>query len=124
MKCTKPPRDGQDVRPQREPVLIVLHADGWVECYGESHVDAHIIVAPYMESIEGEIKAQDYLAGAIPRRYRPLYLPGKCRAADQVRQIRPSDIARRDLELRALDSLDRLGDKKRRQHGRELRKTA
>jgi hypothetical protein len=96
-------------RQQREPVLVVLHADGWVEVFAERHVDARIAVMPFMASAEGQIAADQNLEADLPYPFRTLYWPSRRRAADMVRTVRPSDIARRDWNIEFLRSLEQAG---------------
>lgn len=94
---------------RRSAILVVLHADGWIEVYGQPYVDVHMAVMPHTTTPEGERAAEEYLDTILARRYRDLYWPGLRRAADLVRSVSPSDIARRDWELELLTTLDRTG---------------
>lgn len=94
---------------RREAILVVLHADGWAEVYGEPHVDVHIAVMPHTTTPEGELAAEEYLDTTLPRRYRDVYWPALRRAADFVRVVSPSDIVRRDWDLELLRTLERVG---------------
>jgi len=104
MDHTRPP-----ARPPRQPVLILAHADGWVEAFGNRNIDIHIAMAPAMDSPEGRIAAEAYLDNTLPHRYRGLYVPGNLRAADLLREVHPSDIADRNWRLSMLNVLDRVG---------------
>ena len=77
---------------KREPVLMVGHADGWVEVFAERHVDAHIAMMPFAATPEAQVMAEEYLESKLPRRYRELYWPGMKRAAELVQIVTPDDI--------------------------------
>jgi hypothetical protein len=100
-------------RPRREPVLVLLHGDGWVEAYAERHVDVRMQVVPYAATPQGERLAEEYVDQTLPHRYRDVYWPGMRRAADMVRVILPIDIAQRNWELERLQALDGLLDEGR-----------
>lgn len=96
-------------RPAREAVLIVVCGDHWIEAYAEKNVDVQIVFKPHVDTPEGEIAAEQYLEANLPTRYRKLFWPGKRRAADLVRVIRPSDIARCKWEVDLLQSIKQAG---------------
>lgn len=88
----------------RKKVLVVLRPE-WVEVYADDGVDVRIVTAPDMETQEGEVLAEEYLGGVLPRRYKDIYYPGNLRDSSVVRSIKPSDIAQRNWELEMLKSL-------------------
>ena len=96
-------------RTPRETVLVVVNGDGWVQVYGQKHVDVRIVIAPYTTTPEGERLAEEYVELTLSQRYRDLYWPGMIRAADMVRVIRPSDIVQHNWNLDLLRSIKRLG---------------
>ena len=98
----------QQKRPKtspRETVLVLAYADGWIEVYAERHVSAKIVLVPSTGSVAGEVLAERYLDETLPYRYREVHWPGKLRAADKLRTVRPSDMARRDHDLALLHGL-------------------
>lgn len=92
--------------PRREQILGIVHHDGWIELYGERHIDARIVMVPAMSTAAGEIAAEQYIETILPDCYRRLYWPGNLRAAAMMRVVHPSDIARRNHELELLRSID------------------
>lgn len=90
----------------RQRVLVVLHADGFVEVFADDSTAVHIGIMPHVAP-EGERLAAEFFEGRLPLVYRTLYAPGMRRACDMVRTIRPSDIARQRLELGVLRACDR-----------------
>jgi len=94
---------------QREPVLILLHSDGYVEVYGQNHVDVVTRIVPKMETPKGEILAEEWVEKSLPLRYRKLYGANCLRTTAMLREIAPSDIAQvkaiREF-FRALESIN------------------
>ena len=78
-------------RPARVKVLVVLHADGLVEVYGDSHLDVHCVNRLFVEGERGDLSTaiDEYTTAAMPRCYRDLYWPNKLRAAGNVEKILP-----------------------------------
>ncbi len=94
---------------QREAVLILAYGDGWIEAFAEKHVDVRIEIVPCMTTPAGAILAEEYVELSLPKKYRDIYWPGNRRAAEMMRVVRPSDIARRDFELDVLHSIEEAG---------------
>lgn len=94
---------------QREAVLILAHGDGWSEAFAEKHVDVRIAMVPCMTTPADEILAEEYVELSLPKRYRDIYWPVNRRAADMMRVVRPSDIARRHYEMDLLHSIKEAG---------------
>jgi hypothetical protein len=93
-------------RSTRHPVLILCHADGYIEVYGDHQTDVRIQPVPRMTSNAGEILAERYVETVIPRRYRDIYYPGNLLTRDMPREITPAMIANRDMELSMFRMLD------------------
>ena len=98
------------VRSKREAVLIVGHSDGWIQVFAEKSVDVRIEMLPHSTTPEAEVLAEEYVGLSLPKRYRDVYWPSMQRAADMMRLVLPSDIARRDWELDFLKALDSAGE--------------
>ncbi len=75
----------------RPCVLIVGHADGWIEIFGQG-IDARFVNIPTMSSSAGEIMAEDYVSSEIPQRYRDIYYPGNRICVGQLRPFIAQDI--------------------------------
>lgn len=96
---------------KREPVLLLVHADHWVEVFAEKHIDVWIEMIPQMKTQADELLAQEYVEGLLPKRYRDVYWPGNLRVAELIRAIRPIDIEVREYDLAMLRAIHQLGDK-------------
>ena len=90
----------------RQAVLVLAHADGWLEVFAEPNIDVRIAMVPTTGTIAGESLAEQVVDLALPRRYRDLHWPGKLRAADRLRVLRPSELLHRDHELALLRGLN------------------
>lgn len=77
-------------RVRRQPVLIALHGDGFVECFAEKNIDFHVERVPYCPG--DEVLAEDTFEQRLPRRYRDLFWPGKLRASAMNRPLKSSVI--------------------------------
>ncbi len=88
----------QKPQPQRVRVLFVLHSDGFVEAFGEKHVDVHIenvlATAPEQETL-----AEHYLDLRLPKQFEGLHCPGKLRAVGQVEHLTAEDELGRRAEV-------------------------
>ena len=73
------------LRPVRHRVLVLLYSDGWVEVYG-SQRDLSVTVANMLHTTgpDTERLAEEYLAGTLSKRLRPLYLPRNLVATGRV----------------------------------------
>lgn len=103
---------------QREAVLVLAHGDGWIEAFGEKHIDVRIEMVPYVTTQPGEILAEEYVETSLPKRFRDVYWPGDRRAADMLRVVRPCDIAWREYDVGLLRAIQELG--KTQEEGRTL----
>jgi hypothetical protein len=93
----------------REKVLVCLHADGFIEVYGEPHVDVRIVNVPYSTTPEGAIAGEEFVELTIPRCYREIYFPGMKRATELLRPTTPEDIAYRKWSVELLRQIQALG---------------
>ena len=97
--------------PRREQVLIVAHADGWIECFAERHIDVRIVIMPDVNTPESEILAEQYIESSIPEVYRKIYWPGNLRSAGMIEKISPSVLLWRDWELATIKAIGRMGER-------------
>lgn len=83
-KSKRPPRP-------REKVLVVLHADGFVEVFGKENIDVHIARRLHVENERGDLSTllDEYTTATMPRCYRGLYMPNKCREIGNIESITP-----------------------------------
>lgn len=97
-------------RKATEPVVVLLHWDGWVEVFG--HVDARILNVPDVPPAAdqfynpaGEILAEQYVETQLPVRHRKAFMPGLRTAVSQIETLRPRDIQRRKANADFLKSI-------------------
>ena len=88
----------------RHKVLLVLHADGFIEAFADSDVDVRTVVMPDVPG--GETLAEEYVELTIPRAYREVYFPGNRRAVDNVRRLLPSQLMQQQLDRELMDGLN------------------
>lgn len=93
-------------RPATVPIIIELHADGWVEVYGPEQVRPIIInrfddESPPAVSADMATLADFYHELELPRSHRPWYWPVYVLATGMVRRRTPEGDRRRreNLEL-------------------------
>ncbi|MCO6047951.1 hypothetical protein NG895_28950 [Aeoliella sp. ICT_H6.2] len=99
-------QNGPPAPPPRQAVLVLAHADGWLEAFAERNIDVLIVMVPTTGTVAGEVVAEEFLDQTLPLRYRDLHWPIKRRAADKLRIVRPSDLVRRQHDLALLQGLD------------------
>ena len=94
MQSTESPPD-RPAKREREKILVLLYHDGFVEVYGDKHIDCRIVNVPVTGLAAGEILAEQFVELTIPRCYRDIYFPTAKRATELLRPARSSDIAYR-----------------------------
>ena len=101
-------------RSPRQPVLVVLNSDGFVQVYADQEkVDVHCAIMPTIVSDEGQILAEQYLELEMPRRHREVFDPNKLADTHQVRERPPNDIAHRETGLELCRELSEIGEEAR-----------
>lgn len=100
----------------REKVLVLLNADGFVECFASKQVDIHVTNVPQASTPAAEIAAQEYVGLTIPRSYRDVYWPSYRRAAELMRTITATDIMRRDADVELLQSIQNKNNDRKENH--------
>ncbi len=91
---------------ERELALIIMHFDGYIECYANRSIETLIRVMPYCETREGEILADELLRLTLPDRFQRMYSADRLRATGNVRKITPSQIAESMGLLKSSRELD------------------
>jgi hypothetical protein len=71
----------------RTRVLVVLNSDGFVEVYGDDHINVHFTQRIHTDTRAGEILADQLVDVTLPRVYRDLFYPRNMRAAGQCRKV-------------------------------------
>lgn len=82
---------------KREPVLVVIHSDGWVELYAEKAVDAKIVLRPCATSDPHLL--DQFVEDQLAQRHQDLYYPNKLKAFDLCRKITPERLLDSQYEL-------------------------
>ena len=70
----------------RQHVLVLCSADGWIEVYGERGVQVRIEDKIFAVEPETADLAEQYLDMSLPRKYAGLYEPAKLREAHLIRK--------------------------------------
>lgn len=100
--CARP------VQRPREPVLVLVHADGFLEVFAGKHVDVRVLNVPYIGTPEGEIEAERFIETTVPLRYRELYWPDLRRAMHMPRLVTPTSIAETRLNIELLKAIQNI----------------
>ena len=94
----------------RQPVLVVVNHDGFIEVYANRNaVNCHIAVKPEAVGADEEQLAEDVIELEMPRRYRELYWPGNQVAVGQVRKRTPEKIAEFEYQKEMFHTLSNVG---------------
>jgi len=96
-------------RPQREAVLVVLHADNFVEVFAEKTVNVRIVRCPESSCDKMHTTAEDIVEWQLPLYWRKLYFPGKVRATANARPLLPSVMAKAEQATDDIAVLNKLG---------------
>lgn len=92
----------------RQPVLVVLHSDQFVEVFAHSFIDVRIVDMPKVSSTDAEILAEEFIERSIPRFYRQVFWPGCRRAMHQTRSLTVDDIAYTKWKSELLREIQRI----------------
>ena len=90
MSTTAPP--SMNNRPKRPAVLVVSHADGFIECFSDRDVDVKLARMPKGHSREAERQAEKVMLDRLPKRYSELYRADMKRTSGTTRPLYPSVI--------------------------------
>lgn len=87
--------------PQRQPVLVLVHSDHFVEVFGPRNIDVKVLDFPKVNTDSAVILAAQYIDLTIPMNYREIYWPDCRRAMHMPRVVTPSSIVatQRDIDL-------------------------
>jgi hypothetical protein len=75
-------------QPPRHTVLVFVHADGFIEVFGDKSIDAKIVNVP--DCPGHEAMAEDVAELMMPARYRNLYRADRLIATGVSRKFRPT----------------------------------
>ena len=96
--------------PPRSDILIISHADGHLEVFGEKNVSARIVRVPAANSFQSQRMAEDTVELMLPRRYRDLYRADRLRAVGNTRPLRPSVLVDAQWTRDFIAALDAMAD--------------
>ena len=103
-------RNVTHMRLTKEPVVVCLHHDHWIEVYG--NVDARIINLPTIATTsvhtpnpDFERLAEDFVWNALPPKHRKVFFPGLIAAADKFERVCPSELHRRSMMTELIKSI-------------------
>jgi hypothetical protein len=99
-----------DRRKSKPKVLIVCHADGYVQAFSREPIDIHIATMPDVSSQHAEILAEAIVDQYLPYRMRDIHYPGYVRQTHIVRSIDVADLADRIAVARDIETLRRAID--------------
>jgi hypothetical protein len=88
------------------PVLIVGHADGYIEAFAPHGVSVRTAIVPDTHPGKAELLALAYVRANLPRCYAELWEPGNMRCNENVRCVTVEEIVRRQNELELLAVLN------------------
>lgn len=97
MNSSKPNTSVQ-LKAPRPKVLVLGHGDGFIEVFSDSFVSTKYLTVPFMETVAGEIRAEEYISHILPYGWRDVYWPVNRRLLRKVECLRPSDLTRIDID--------------------------
>lgn len=98
--------------PPKQKVLIFAYSDGYLEIFGESNLDVHVVMVPHSSTLNGQRLAEDVVELLLPPRYHDLYWPNKLRKSEVLRKVLPSDLVREYQDREILKTINRLSARK------------
>ena len=90
--------------------LIVLHGNRYVEVYSNERQAVKIVNVPFVYSTQGELLIEELLELRLPSVWSKVYRDGHLIDRDAIRDIKPTDIQKRDYEVSLLRSFNRIAD--------------
>lgn len=105
-------KDAKQPPPKRQAVLVLIHADGLTEVYGDRTIDAAVVNVP--DCPGHEAMAEDVAELLLPARYRALYRADRLRATGIARKLSPSALLAARQTAVDIERLNAIGGKGRR----------
>lgn len=90
--------------------LIVVHGNKYIDVYSNEEHAVKIVNVPDMISTEGALLIEELLTLRLPQYWSKVYSDGFLVNRDAIRDIKPTDIQKRDYEVSILRSFDRIAD--------------
>lgn len=88
--------------------LIVLHGNRYIDVYSNEQHSVKIVNVPDMISREGELLIEELLTLRLPQYWSKVYRDGHLIDRDAIRDIKPTDLQKRDYEVSLLRSFNRI----------------
>ena len=88
--------------------LIVLHGNRYVEVYSSERQSVKIVNVPFVQSAQGELLVEELLELRLPPVWSKVYRDGNLIDRDAIRDIKPTDIQKRDYDISVLKSFNRI----------------
>ena len=82
-------------RPQRVPVIVVTHPDGYVEVFGPPETSVVCVQVPETRSTAAEILAEQLIESRLPATHRKVFAPGHLRETANVERVTVEQLADR-----------------------------
>ena len=90
--------------------LIVLHGNRYFDVYSNERQAVKIVNVPFVHSAKGELLIEELLELRLPSVWSKVYRDGHLIDRDAIRDIKPTDIQKRDYEVSFLRSFNRIAD--------------
>ena len=90
--------------------LIVLHGNRFIEVYSSERQSVKIVNVPFVHSAQGELLIEELLELRLPPVWSKVYRDGNLIDRDAIRDIKPTDIQKRDYEVSLLRSFNRIAE--------------
>lgn len=92
----------------RSTVLVEVHADGFVEVFGDDHVQVMVINRPSASNNTNECKVDDLIDSILPKRVQDIRWPGP--NVRRTGNIQPLTVEHVKQRIKELDLLYSIGD--------------
>lgn len=80
-------------------VLVVAHADGYIEVFADKGVRARFVNICQMPTVAGEVLAEQFIEAGLPKPFKDIYFPGNRIATGNLLQLTPELLAKREFEM-------------------------
>lgn len=90
----------------RDPVLVILHGDGWVEVYGYRDLSVTMIQRPTTTVAANALLVDEWIGAQLRPSHRALYWPNRLVAADKCRKVMALDLLDSGWQLELLAALN------------------
>lgn len=95
-------------RPPKSPILVVLHPDGHVQCYGPPEATMVVAQMPETRSTSAEILAQQLIESQLLATHQKIFAPGHLREIANVKRATVEQLAARKWVAEINSAITRL----------------